>query len=197
MSKELEILKQLTKERQLLLLYLLYAKDREPIRGDLWLQKEMFLIEKISEIRDRYYFLEHFKGPFSEDLIGDVNYLISLNLVEKTGRNVYKITNKGINLIESLMNKNILVKLLDKRTLDAAEEVKELLNDLNNEELLGYIYFNYPETTYRSEELEKINKRKLQIVLSLYRKGKISLSRAAELLNIPINKLIDILRSAK
>jgi len=194
MRSLVDVLNYLTRDRQLLLLYLLYAKRCEPIKGNLWLQKEMFVIEKTLDTRDKYYFIDHFKGPFSDDLMGEIDYLISLNLAEKDEKGVYRITQKGKMLIDYLMKKNVMYKLFNKKTLDVVEDVKDLLNDLNRDELLGYIYFNYPETTERSEEFERIKKEKMKIVTRLYKKGKISLERAAEILDMPVKELIRMMK---
>lgn len=195
MDSVIDVLRKLNRERQLLLLFLLYVKNGESIKGDIWLQKEMYLIERLADIKDKYHFLEHLKGPYSEDLAGEIDYLINLNLVERTKENAYKITPKGKSLINKLTEKNILAKLLGEKTLEIVEEVKDLLNDLSKEEVLGYIYFNYPETVKRSEEFEHIKNRKNEIIINLYKKGKISLARVAELLNIPLNKLLKIVSS--
>ena len=175
--------------RLLLLLYLLYAKKGEPIKGVLWLQGEMFVIWRALNTDDRYYSINYLKS-----LLNDIDYLINLNLVEGNMEGIYRITQKGKMLVDYLIEKNIIYKLLGRKTLDIIEDVKNLLNDLGRDELLGYIYFNYPESIEKSEEFKRIEREKVRITIQLFKKGKISLERTSEILDIPIEELIRMIK---
>jgi len=52
------------------------------------------------------------------------------------------------------------------------EWVKDLLNNLDNEEVLALIYFSYPQMAKYSAKIDKILKNRKDLALKLYKKGK-------------------------
>ena len=62
---------------QKIVLLLAVARNKEPIRGNTWLQKEVFLIAKnIDKVNKEASFEADFFGPFSENLEEEVDDLV-------------------------------------------------------------------------------------------------------------------------
>ena len=165
-------------ELQRTVLLLLNANDREAIKGRLWLQKEVFLIaNNVKSLMDWCEYEPHYWGPYSGVLAGELDELVSLGLVERGGsRLVLKAF--GAEMAAGIgvgPEKKLLI-----------EDVKFLLNDLTKDELLAFVYFAFPRYAEEGVEKSKISGRRSVLVQALYRKGKISLGRAAELENVPL-----------
>ena len=140
-------------------LLLLGACEGKPIIHKLRLQKLIFLLQKeiiepglLSIIQGSYDFRPYNYGPFSEEVIDDIEFLKDLGLVEvaeKNGSEVYKLTNKGKQLFEKILStfKN------DAQFRKAFEKITELKKRWVKEELeklLKYVYERYPEYTEKS-----------------------------------------------
>jgi len=160
-------------------LALLYAKNKEPVQGSLKLQKELFLLSRsIKALREEDIFEAHFLGPYSEELEEDIINSLELDglikISNKKGK-IYMLTQEG----ERIARK--VYESLDEKERKIIEWVKDLLNDLNNEEVLALIYFAYPRMAKHSTKIDKILKNKKDLALNLYKKGKISLKKAIEI----------------
>jgi hypothetical protein len=72
--------------RKDLILYLLYANNKQPVSGRTRLQKLIFLLEKDKKIATHLTSNFGFKawkyGPFSDDLFRDIEFLENVSLVE-------------------------------------------------------------------------------------------------------------------
>jgi len=172
---------------ELLILALLRADNKEGIRGKLFLQKEVFLIVNfIKEMKSSADFEAHFYGPYSESVEYAVEHLLSYKLVEeKMGK--YVITHSGIDVFEELKNR------LSEDKLEAIEDFKVFLNDLSQKELLVFIYSSFPEFTTESGIKDEVYKGRVPVAISLYRKNKVSLEKAASLAGMPLEDFIDVL----
>jgi predicted HTH domain antitoxin len=174
------ILENLT-ETQKYTLLLLSANNFEPIRGKLWFQKELFLLAKNSdELAEQADFEADFMGPYSESADEELEQLEFAKVVEKEG-NKLKLTGLGREIAE------ILEKNTSDEEKEMIEDFKSELNDLTEDELLGFIYFTYPEMTRESVKFEKIKPKRKSIALSLYAKSKISLGKALEIAGMNID----------
>lgn len=174
------ILENLT-ETQKYTLLLLSANNYEPVRGKLWFQKELFLLAKNSdELAEQTDFEADFMGPYSESADEELEQLEFAKVVENEG-NKLKLTGLGRDITE------ILEKNTSDEEKEMIEDFKSELNDLTEDELLGFIYFTYPEMTRESVKFEKIKPKRMNIALSLYAKSKISLGKALEIAGINID----------
>jgi uncharacterized protein YwgA len=181
------IVKNIT-DLELLILALLYADNKEGIKGDLFLQKELFLVVNlIKEMKSKADFIAHFLGPYSEPIEQSLRNLLSYKLVEKRGGK-YCITQSGTNVFEELQHR------LSRDHLEAIEDFKLFLNDLFQDELLVFIYCSFPAFTTESTIKREIFKKRLPVAIGLYKKGKVSLEKAASLSGISLEDLIDIMR---
>ncbi len=147
--------------RQMYLLLLLNANDASPIKHKLRLQKLMFLLQKeIIEERglqpslEKYNFDAYNYGPFSDDLIDDIEFLKDLNLIEVSSENnteVYRITEKGKKFLRNFLSKipESQLKLI-KPFINELEKLKRKWNNVPLNKLLRYVYEKYPEYTEKS-----------------------------------------------
>ncbi|NHV45031.1 MAG: hypothetical protein HA493_00085, partial [Candidatus Verstraetearchaeota archaeon] len=72
------------------------------------------------------------------------------------------------------------------------KEIVEFLENLDEDELLLYIYVNYPEIADKSDIREKIMKRRKEIALKMLKEGKVSTSLAAKLAGLSVEELLEI-----
>ena len=77
---------------------------------------------------------------------------------------------------------------------EAIDDFKEFLNDLSVDEVLLFVYVTYPEYARESARRRKILQRRAPLSASLYRKGKVSLEKAAFLAGMNIESYLDYLR---
>jgi hypothetical protein len=173
----------------LLILALLYSDNKKGIKGDLFLQKEVFLIINfIREMKSRADFIAHILGPYSEPTEQSMKNLLSYKLVEKR-MGKYFITQSGAKVFEKLQDN------LSRDNLDAIEDFKKFLNDLTKDELLVFIYGSFPEFTTESGIKDEIGKKKVPVAVALYKKGKVSLEKAASLAGESLEDFMDVLRN--
>ncbi len=182
-----ELIQKNISDLELLILALLNAKNKEPLKSDLFFQKEIFLIlNYIKEMFPDADFIPHSFGPYSEVAEKSLNNLKSYGLVKKEG-NSYKIDDFGVEIYSNLKDR------LSNNKIEAIEDFKDLLNDLNRDELLVFTYISFPDFTTESTIKKEIYTKRKSIAASLYNKGKISLEKAAFLAGLPIEQFTKFL----
>jgi len=168
-------------------LLLAQAEGGGPIRGKLWLQKEMFLLSRaIPELESELSYEASLKGPMSEALEWDVDQLVSVDLLYREGSS-YLLTSSG----------DVCAKVASREVrpgaLKAIGEVKQLLNDLTKDELLAFIYFLYPDMTSESEELRDLLPKREELAVRLFEKGKVGLEKGARVAGVDVPKFASML----
>ena len=146
--------------RMIYILFLLYAVNGQPIEGRTRLEKLVFLIsQKVLTQPGRritskkYTFRADRFGPFSEEVYDDFNTLLMFSLVEYNGdKNIYKITNKGNELVNNIINSNKIPISL----MADIENIKKQWNNAPLNNILKYVYKNYEEYTVESEIRDKV-----------------------------------------
>ena len=139
------------------------------------------VLENETDILFAYLFGSYAKG--TQDKKSDIDiavYLKDEKILEKEG-NKLKLTGLGRDIAE------ILEKNTSDEEKEMIEDFKSELNDLTEDELLGFIYFTFPEMTRESVKFEKIKPKRMNIALSLYAKSKISLGEALEIAGMNID----------
>ncbi|GGC52293.1 UPF0175 family protein [Haloferax sulfurifontis] len=160
---------------QKIFLLLLDAEGGEAVPGNLWLQKELFLIAKNLEPLENYLSFEaHYQGPYSDQVKDIIENLEYEGLVQK-GRRKFSLTESGKEVA------TVLRRAAADELLDLIHDTKSLANDLSKNELLVYIYYTYPEMTSESLELDEVEANREGLARSLYSRGKVSAEKAAEL----------------
>ena len=171
---------------QKIAILLLSANLFEPIRGKLWYQKELFLVaENIPHLEEEIDFEEDLLGPYSEIADDELEQLRIEGIVDKRKLRLTPFGRKLAKLLESKASKNLLQLVSD---------IKSFLNHLTKDELLGFVYFSYPEMRTESVEFERIKENRRLIAIRLYEKGKVSLGKAAEIAELSQEEFIETLR---
>ncbi|MEI7857826.1 MAG: hypothetical protein WCH85_10025, partial [Methanomicrobiales archaeon] len=68
---------------------------------------------------------------------------------------------------------------------------KEFLNDLSRDEILLFVYVSYPDFMEKSAVCERVIRKRIPTAISLYKKEKVSLEKAAFLAGLPVEKFLD------
>ncbi len=169
------------------IILLLAASGNKPIKGALWLQKELYLIQKaFPQLAEDTGFEPHMFGPYSEIIADEVEQLKESNLMEL--RNEQPVLTENGKKIAS-----VLAEKANKKIIEKINEFKEFMNDMSADELLAYTYFTHE----KPEELEKesipykrlLGKRK-QLALSLYFNEKISAQKAAQVAGLDLEDFL-------
>jgi len=176
-------------EIQELIILLARAND-SPIRGKLWLQKELFLLsDRLEEIREQSEYEPYLLGPHSDTVDEELSQLEDIGVISFDANKIY-LTNFGQEIAKKLEktvgNKN-------PQLIDLIHEYKEFLNDMTSDELLCYVYSAYPDMTEESVEYHNLKPKMENTIFRLVEKNKISASRAAELLKKNKSDVIKIL----
>lgn len=173
-------------------LLLLYAPDStqkfaRPIRGQTWLQKQMFLLSKIIHtLADETDYNAHIMGSYS-GAVEEIEDQFHISGFTERIEGTIKLSLDGKKLAEeSWRNSSQAEK-------DAVTNVKTLLNDLSYWDLLGLVYTKYPDSAVNSEKLEEVNQRRPAIAISLLTKGKVPVEMAARIAGKPIDKFLQML----
>jgi hypothetical protein len=171
-------------ELQKYIVLLLSSNNKESIKGNTWFQKELFLIaENIKEVGEEASFTSDFYGPFSENAKEQLDELELDEIVCKDGNKMF-LSKLGSQVAQKIEQKT------PKQRIEMISEFKGLLNDLNDDEVLTFIYFTFPGFSEESLVLEKIKKNRKQVALKLYKKEKISIQRAAEIAGEPLERFV-------
>jgi hypothetical protein len=150
---------------------LIGANSFQPIRGKLWFQKELFLVARnIGELAEEADFESDFIGPYSEIADEELDQLKREGIVSKEKVELTPLGRDVANRLR-VQSPPAILKLVS--------EMKRFLNNLTKEELLGFIYYSYPEMRVDSVEFAEIDKNRVQIAISLFGKRKVSLGKAA------------------
>ncbi len=171
-------------------LLLLSANNSERIKGKTKFMKELFLISKnVPELEYEADFDAYDYGPHSDYGSVALEEFEVLNLVDTTDG--YKLTDLGKKIAA------MLKKHMSKDRLEMIEDIKQLCNDLSADEILALVYYTYPEMTTESLVKDGINNKRRRIALSLLKKGKISIGKAAEIAGMSMSSFYEMLKEKK
>jgi len=130
------------------LLSFLYANNNEPVDGTVKLMKELFLIQMKGNMPIVYNFEPYDLGPVSFQVYTDLKNLQKENLIiedKKRNFSTFSLSQIGINFIKEKF------EALDNNIREKIIEVKKEFNKKNNNDLILFVYRNYPKFTYRSK----------------------------------------------
>lgn len=169
------------------ILELLKMNDEKPVKGKVAFQKEMFLISNyIDKVNEWAEFGPHFLGPYSEISEASMDNLISMGLVEKKEGYTYKITSSGIRVL------GLKQDLFSSEEKEAIADFKKFIDNLTDDEILLFIYASHPDFTIESVKYRAIMRTRVKDSISIYKKGVVSLEKAAFLAGINIETLLDL-----
>ncbi|ALT68258.1 hypothetical protein [Methanobrevibacter millerae] len=133
-------------------LLLLNSDNQKPIKGNLFIQKEMFLIveEVWPELKEELQFKAYDYGPYSHVLVNILKELCKDFLVnfEDSEGNIYSITKQGQMYLEDIEFPEGIEKKVN--------NLKVGSNKLGYKGLLRYVYFSYPEFTINSKIKDEV-----------------------------------------
>lgn len=170
------------------ILLLLASSNEELVDGKTKLMKELFFISKnVPKLEEKADFQPDNFGPSSDVVIERLEQLKSLGLIyDKNNR--YAITRTGKDFLTELYrNTNI-------NDLKMIDHMKDIFNQLSEDEILGIVYTDYPEMTDVSLVKNRIKNKRLGIAINLLKKGKVSIGKAAKIADMPIGVFYDKLK---
>jgi len=173
------------------IIILLAHADNTPIRGRTWLQKEIFLLsERVEKIREDTSYEPDLMGPYSDIIEEELVQLEQIGVIS-IDSNKISLTSQGKQIAIELEKKEI------PEVLGYIRDYKKFLNDLSEDELLCFIYSSRPDMTEESVKYNRLKPKMENILLNLVLKEKISMSRAAELLNKDTEYVMNKLKDRK
>lgn len=182
------VLKRLEQSEQFFFL-LLYApvcgRISEPIRGKTWLQKQMYVVSRnISSIRNQMAYDNFRYGSFSET-VEEIKDQYQISKYVDASKGGICLTSKGEKLASQIW------QLVEPQTQKLVQDIKEEFNDMTEDELLLFMYVTYPDTAESSDVRDRILKERLPLSVSLLKKGKVSLQKAAELAGMNLSDFMN------
>jgi uncharacterized protein YwgA len=169
------------------ILELLKMNDEKPIEGKVAFQKEMFLISNyIEKVNEWAEFGPHYLGPYSETSEASMDNLVSMGLVEEKEDYTYKITSSGIRALDLKQD------LFSSEEKGAIADFKKFISNLTDDEILLFMYASYPGFTIESIKYRAIIKSRVEHSISIYKKGVVSLEKAAFLAGVNIETFLDL-----
>lgn len=163
------------------------GKQGEPVKGNLWLQKELYLVSRnVKQLTEDF---EAYRlGPFSEAVEEYESQLRVSHFIDVTPAGI-KLTSKGQEIAEGIWNQ------ASKDDQALVSQVKSLLNDLSRDELLVLVYSTFEESTVNSDIKADIEAKRMEAAVSLFRKRKVTLERAAEIAKMSLPQFMRLLKS--
>ena len=134
------------------------------------------LADRIEEVKEQTSYEPDMLGPYSEVIDEESNYLKDIGIFNATEGQI-SLTDQGIEVANEIEKKE------KPEIKELISDFKQFLNNLTSSELLCYVYSAYPEMTEESVEYNRLLPIMEDTILNLVKKQKISMGRAAELLN--------------
>ena len=163
------------------------GRHGEPVKGNLWLQKELYLVSRnVKQLSDEF---EAYRlGPFSEAVEEYESQLRVSQFIDVTSAGI-KLTSKGQKIAEEVWIQ------ASKDEQELVSQFKSLLNDLSRDELLVLVYSTFEESTINSDIRAEIEAKRKDVAVSLFRKRKVSLERAAKIAQMSLTQFMKLLKS--
>ena len=176
-------------DEEKLLVYAMGTLGNAPLRSKVMIQKLLFLFSNVfTDFQGLLRYEPHLLGPYSETVENTLQSLIQLGLISN-GSSGYRLTAEGQELFKSLVPKEEISRVI----LD----FKEFLHDLSEDEILAFIYSIYPGYTAESARWDKLKPRRVELAISLLRRGKVSFSRGAEIAGMNVGDFERTLRERR
>ncbi|MHA1285187.1 MAG: hypothetical protein ACTSQP_22030 [Promethearchaeota archaeon] len=178
-----------------IILKLLNAKNKEPIKTRILFQKIAFLIlRKYKELFELVDFKSNKFGPHSASLGETLEELKTLEYVSEDRESGIKITNRGEGFLKELEKsfKSKEIKKLEEFE-NSVEFIKKEFNNFSKDDILAFIYKESPEYISNSIISDKIDYKKQ--FLKLYEEGKLGISKIAELLKCSYDDIYEYIKS--
>ncbi|MCD6348902.1 MAG: UPF0175 family protein [Candidatus Korarchaeota archaeon] len=179
-----KILKSLTgPEPQDWILAILYLSPGRRVRSRIHLQKALFIASQyMKRVSESFEFVPYKYGPWSDQVVDVLEMLSNAGKVELE-------EDRGVRLMDIEAGEKA-VQLLSREEVQMAKEIMSLVNELDEEELLLYIYVNFGFAG-KSEAANILEKeRRFKIAVRMLRKGVVSTGMAAKLAGMPYEEFL-------
>lgn len=141
-------------QQHLLPLALLYTDRSREIDGATKFQKLVFLAQEETNLGSPFEYESEKYGPFSAELAATLSELERRGLIEKDVRtnrsgkdkHHFRLTDEGQSVVRRLKDESDAFD----DVLDAAHELKQDYNNMSLDQILKYVYSNYPGYTGES-----------------------------------------------
>ena len=139
-----------------LILLLLNGDNKFPIDGITRFEKLVFLtqkeiLDKWDDVHMKFNFEPDRFGPFSSDIYDEIDFLKSIGMIKEEVGKKYEITDKGKRFLQTKTYERV------------HEDIRKHISDLKEkhgrkklDDLLRYVYSNYPDFTVKSEIRDKV-----------------------------------------
>lgn len=159
----------------------------QPLWGRVKMQKLIFLVGNVIEgLHKDLGYEPHLYGPYSDKVESIAEDLESLGYIDQEGSK-FVLTPKGEEEFSQLKP--------DEEVKELVDDFKDFLNDMTDNEVLTYIYAFFPEYTDEATEWERLKKNRVDRAISLFRREKLSMSKAAAMAGMNSFDFADLLRS--
>ena len=167
-----------------LVVLLAAANEGEPIRGMARLQNIMFMLTEEDGEGHPYGYAAGDLGPRSDAVDEEIRCLVEEGILRIDGEDI-SITRLGKEVAGRIAGEE------DRLTLIVIDDHKDMFNDLTIDELLAYMYSEYPDMGAGPPAHVLTAADRERHIMSMLKKEKITSGRAAELLGCHLE---DILR---
>jgi uncharacterized protein YwgA len=140
--------------KSLFVLQMLLCGEKKPVRGKTRLIKLMYITGKELQKQklapfDFYVFRKHYYGPYSDELVEDIEKLVENGLVKRDvelvsdvyEENIYGITSKGAETLKNASPEELQVLSFVEKIM---ERIKGEFNDMPLSFLISDVYAKYP-----------------------------------------------------
>ena len=162
------------------MLKLLAGDSGSPVKGQILFQKMAFLVlQNFPKFLQEADFKAHKFGPYSSSLDESLKELIYQNDIDATKKDGYTINERGKDLLQSFeasIDHDVHLKELN-QTID---EIKNDFQGFTADEMLAFIYKEYPGYIDQSVKAKELDYPKL--FSQLYKRDLLGVSKIAELL---------------
>ena len=182
-----------TTERAILLaLHEVKARPSPTLETDhLWVQKVSFLFRKLLESIHpeegpaSVGYIAYDLGPYSEEVEGALLALLKDKLIRLDDDKRFHLTSRGTEIAEEL-------EASKPKATSALRSIVEVVELLNTNELILYVYATNPEWAKESKIKGILQNRSARFNLArkLYAAQKVSVERAAEVAGLPIRDFV-------
>jgi len=172
-----------------LFLAVLFADGRSSVKGRTRLQKTIYILAKSLDL-DSFDFKPYDYGGCSEEIIDLEEEYQNVGYVVEDNEGI-RLTDEGVSAAVSSWDS------LNEKLQEQIETIKKFTNSLSEDELIVYVYSQWPKDACNSLIKERIMRGRIDIAVSMYRKSKVSLQRAAIIAGMSEKEFIELLSSRK
>ncbi len=164
----------------------LYSSPKKSYPSEIHIQKFLFLAQKYLKTID-IEFQPYRLGPYSPSIKDSIEVLIGENSIKKASNGEIKLSKRGLE-----KGKQRFLRLNDKEK-KILSRLGNFISNMSEDELLLYIYIVHGHKE-KSDVINKLLHKRVNIAIRLIKKGLISVSLAAKIAGMSLQEFIEILK---